>query len=400
MYIDRKIASTLLEATRTRPVVLVTGPRQVGKTTLLRRSFPGHAYLSFDSMLLAASAEEAPEEFVARLEGPIVIDEVQYAPAVLRAIKARVDAERGSFGRWLLTGSQRFELMRGAGESLAGRISILELASLSAAELRRAGFLAAEIGDELYLRGGYPELWAEREVEASLWFEDYIRTYVERDLKAIVNVKNLLDFRRFLGAAAARAGELLNYADLANGVGVSVNTIKSWVAALELSGLCYLLPPYFTNIGKRLVKTPKLYFADLGLLCALLGLRDGKLIDSGGLRGRLWEHLVFLELIKEGGFRPGRELFFYRDHGGAEVDFIAIDGGALRLIEAKHSERIRPERLAGPALTETLAAARAAESRIRCLVAAPTGANVLLPGRGYDVYDPRYTDGGSLSAVG
>ncbi len=384
MHFQRSLDQELRAAARTRPSLILTGARQVGKTTLLRHAFPTAEYVTFDNMLLAASAKESPNTFLDRFDGPVILDEIQYVPELFPALKERIDADRDVNGRWLLTGSQRFSLMRNLGESLAGRIAIFELLPLSAEELGSELIDYSSECIRLPYRGGYPELWTNREIDSKAWFEDYIRTYLERDLRELVQVKNLLDFRRFLGMAAARSGELINYSDLARGIGVSLNTIKTWISALEASGIVYILPPFHRNFEKRLIKTPKLYFTDTGLLCALLNIGSEEEAAKTPFAGFIWETFVFSELIKTMDARPGRDLFFYRDAAGAEIDFIIDRADRPLLIEAKNSQRIRSDRLAFGTIDELFPSAES-----RRLVAAPSGERRPLRMNGYTVYDPR-----------
>ena len=216
------------------------------------------------------------------------------------------------------------------------------LRPLGAEELRNKKHL--NFNDYLW-KGGYPELWSNPALDVGDFFESYIRTYIERDLKAIIDVKNLNDFRRFVRITASRAGQLLNYKGLSADVGVSDVTIKKWIHALEISGLVYLLPPYYANIGKRLIKSPKVYFADHGLLCYLLRIENESDWFAHAYKGNLWENLVMMELIKTFGLRPGVDLFFYRDQNGVEIDFVVEKKGVLSLIEAKAGERIHPGKL-------------------------------------------------------
>lgn len=389
MYFQRTIAAQLRQAAATRPSLIVTGARQVGKTTLLKASFPEASYITFDNILNMASAQESPGAFLDRFEGPVILDEIQYVPSLFPALKQRIDEDRDRNGRWLLTGSQRFELMRNVSESLAGRIAISHLETLSSQELRSGGLGFEDLAG-LIVKGGYPELWSKPLIESESWFEDYIKTYIERDLKEIVQARSLVDFRRFLSLAAARNGELLNYSDLGPASGVSNNTAKAWMAALELSGIVYILPPYFSNSGKRLVKQPKLYFADTGLACALVNIHSPGDLERSGFAGHLWENLVFTELVKSGRRRPGVDLFFFRDHSGVELDFLLADAAGLTLIDAKYSERIRPERLPFGKVE-----ARLGLPVVRRRVAAPTGSPLALPMDGYDIYDPRLEAAGA-----
>ncbi len=341
MWISRLCEEDLKQAAAIRPVVLITGARQTGKSSLLKHAFPETTYLTLDYPSLAQAAQESPEHFLNERPAPLIIDEIQYAPSLLRHIKPRIDEDRSKTGAYLLTGSQRFEPMAGVSESLAGRIRILELGTLSAEELRRA-----EQDTQRYLvRGGYPELWATPELSQRDFFEDYIATYLERDLNRILNVSNIRDFRRLMLACAARIGQLLNYADLARDTGVSANTVKTWINALEASGLVYILQPYHANIGKRLTKAPKLYFADHGLLCHLLNIQKLEQWHAHPLKGSLWENVVFCEYIKVKGYRPGYELFFYRDQNGVDMDFVVESEGKLLLIEAKSGENPDPRKL-------------------------------------------------------
>jgi len=337
MWIERSVSQQLLKASQTRPVVLLTGARQTGKSSLLIRLFSESKYITFDHIQQMESAKESPEHFLSQFQGATVLDEIQYVPELFREIKIFVDKDRMNYGKWMLTGSQRFELMEGISESLAGRISIINLETLSANELRSSKL--KNIEDHLW-KGGYPELWANKQLDSIDFFESYIRTYIERDLKQIIEVKNLADFRRFLKILAVRTGQLLNYRDISNDVGVSDVTIKKWVHALEMSGIIFVLPPFFSNIGKRLIKSPKIYFSDHGLACYLLGINSLQAWHAHPQKGNLWENFTVMELIKTHSLRPGENIFFYRDQNGVEIDFLIEKGRKLFFIEAKASERI------------------------------------------------------------
>lgn len=341
MWIKRNYTDKLLNAVNTRPVVLLTGIRQAGKSSLLQKLFSDADYVTLDKVLLAEEAEENPGKFLNRFKKQVIIDEIQYAPSLFRELKIRVDEERHVKGKWILTGSQQFPLMKEISESLAGRARILNLNTLSAKELNNANLLRNK--RDFLWKGGFPEIWAEG-LNAADFFEDYIQTYLERDLKQILNVINLRDFRRFLTLLAIRVGQLVNFSELSKGVGVSNNTIKSWVNALEVSGLIILLPPYYNNLGKRLIKSPKLYFCDNGIVSALLNIHSLQTLENSLHLGNIWENFVFSEFLKE-GFIPGKNLFFYRDQNGVEIDFIVEKKGEIYLIEAKNSERPRTEKL-------------------------------------------------------
>jgi predicted AAA+ superfamily ATPase len=321
------------------PAVVLTGARQVGKTTLLRTAFPEHRYVTLDVPAEAALAENDPAGFLGRHPEPLLVDEVQYAPALFRHLKVAIDAKR-RLGRILLTGSQKLTLMRGVTESLAGRAGVLELEALSAEEIRAVPRAAARLRDatEVLARGFMPALWADLRLPPHEFHASYVATYLERDLRQLVEVRSLRDFDRFLRLCAARNGQLLNKTDLARDVGVTTKTVQSWLAALEATGQITLLTPYFVNVGKRLTKTPKLYFHDPGLVAYLIGLDQDTLGRSPSI-GALWETLVFAELRKilaQTG-RPAA-LHFYREHEGSEVDFVIDRGGALSLIECKWTE--------------------------------------------------------------
>lgn len=341
MWINRNHTEKIKKAVKTRPAVLLTGVRQVGKSSLLQRLFKDAEYVTLDKIILAEEAEENPAKFLNRFDKQVIIDEIQYAPSLFRDLKIKIDEERDVKGKWILTGSQQFTLMKGISESLAGRARILNLYALSANELNQAGLLKNK--KDLLWKGGFPEIWAEN-LDATDFFEDYIQTYLERDLKEVLNVSNLRDFRRFLTILAIRVGQLINYTEISKDLGVSNNTIKAWVNALEVSGLIILLPPYYNNLGKRLIKTPKLYFCDNGLVSALLNINSLQTFEKSPHLGNIWENFVFTELIKE-DFKSGKDLFFYRDQNGVEIDFILEKNGEIYLIEAKYSERPKVDKL-------------------------------------------------------
>ena len=273
MWVDRRVKEKIFRSASSRPVVLLTGARQTGKNSLLKRIFPESSYITFDYLRQVEAAQESPQQFLRQFEGQTILDEIQYVPELFRELKILVDQEREVYGRWIIAGSQRFELMEQVSESLAGRISVINLETLSTMELRGCDIKPL---DNFFWRGGYPELWNNPHLEPEDFFENYVRTYIERDLRQIIEVKNLNDFRRFIRVLAARIGQLINYRDIAKDVGIADVTVKRWLHALVMGDLVYLLPPFFSNIGKRLVKAPKLYFSDHGLACYLLGIVDAE----------------------------------------------------------------------------------------------------------------------------
>lgn len=340
MWIEREFIPALKQISGQRPVVLLTGCRQSGKTSLLEQAFPKHRYVSLDLPLEAERAESAGEAFLADHAAPVIIDEIQYAPKLLRHIKHAVDRDRAAVGRYLLTGSQKLALMQGVSESLAGRVAVLELHSLSLREIQNA-FSAPRDTDallELIWKGGYPELHA-RQLDPKRFYADYVATYLERDVRQAINVRNLRDFDRFVRLCALRSGQLLNMNGLAGDAGVSPNTIRSWLSVLEASNVIHLLPPYFRNVGKRLVKAPKLYFLDTGLACHLAGLRSPNELKSSALVGAFFETLALGQLIRAHANRGlVAPLCYYRDHQGNEVDFLVPVGERAHLLECKWAQ--------------------------------------------------------------
>ena len=340
MSISRLFSQRLAEALAWHPVLVLTGPRQAGKTTLLREVFPHHHYVTLDLPSLASQAERDPEAFFRDHPPPVLIDEVQYAPGLFRHVKALVDRNREARGQFILTGSQSFLLMKEVSDSLAGRCVWFELENLALAELKADGVLSPGVVDwpHLLVRGQFPELWKFPDMPAADFLRTYLATYLERDVRQILNVTSLRDFERFIRLLAARSGQLLNKTELAKDVGVSTRAIGDWLAVLEASGQIVFLEPWFGNFGKRIVKSPKVYFRDSGLLCTLLGLDEKTLVKSPFL-GAVWEGFVFAEARKVSSPRMDRGRFwFYRDQTGREVDLIYEKGGMLNLLEIKWTE--------------------------------------------------------------
>jgi len=336
MWITRDVESWLERSARTRPVVVLTGARQTGKTSTLLRMFPNHGFVSLDLPTEAEQAEKEPHKFLGRHPSPMIIDEVQYAPGLFRHLKAVVDSHRTRNGQFLLTGSQKFTLMKSVSESLAGRAEIIELETLSFAEIR--GSLPRTTIEAAIVRGGFPELHANPDIDPVAFYNSYLATYLERDVRSLANVGNLRDFERFLRACALRSANLLNKADLARDVGIAPSTANSWLSALEASGQIVLLEPWFSNRTKSIVKSPKLYLADTGLLCALLNVRSESALLQSPAAGAIWETFVFAQL-RSRERRAGHfsSLFFWRDRT-REVDFVVDVGGRLELFEAKWTE--------------------------------------------------------------
>ena len=337
--IPRKLADKARQLAGWFPVVSVTGPRQSGKSTLVREVFPDFDYLNLEDPQLRTAALDDPVGFIRSRPGKLIIDEAQYAPDLFSMIQV-VSDERNEPGQYVLSGSQNFLLLKRITQSLAGRVGILRLLPLSYGEA-----LAAEPGltaDGFMFSGGYPRLHATG-MPAEVFFDAYVSTYIERDAGDYLDVRNLDAFRKFLGLCALNAGNLVNYAKLADGVEVSASTVRSWLSILESSYIAFELMPYHTNARKRLTKTPKLYFHDTGLLCHLLGIGSlAELLVSPHL-GMVFENLVVAETLKR-HFNEGRTpgLFFYRDDSKVEVDLVdATDPSRPELVEIKSGQTYR-----------------------------------------------------------
>lgn len=335
MWFQRLLTPTLLERAASRPAVVVTGARQTGKTSLVRRIFPNHGYVSLDLPSAAAQAENDPRAFLARYPAPLIVDEIQYAPGLLRHLKREIDGNRGENGRYILTGSQPFQLMSGVSESLAGRAAILTLGGLSFSEIR--ALQPDSSIDSFILRGGYPELHEKPGLDAYGFFESYVATYLERDLRSMLQVGSLRDFERFLRACALRTSQMVNRAELARDVGIAPSTAGEWLSVLERSGIIAFLEPWFSNRTKTLVKTPKLHFCDSGLCAFLMGMQTLGDLYSSPLNGALWETTIFSELRRLLSVRGGWQLHYWRDRS-KEADFLLHKAGNFHLADAKWSE--------------------------------------------------------------
>jgi uncharacterized protein len=331
--IPRQATSTLQRLAKGFPILALTGPRQSGKTTLAKHVFAQKAYVSLENPDELEFANSDPRRFLARFDQGAILDEVQRCPALLSWLQTLVD-ERGVMGDFVLTGSAQFELIAGITQSLAGRVGRVELLPLSAQELKAANKLPSDLNTML-LQGGYPSLY-DREVSPQDWFSNYIATYIERDVRQLIAVRDLSQFQRFVKMCAARSGQLLNLTSLGADCGLSANTAREWLSVLEASYLVTRLQPHHQNFGKRLVKSPKLYFLDVGLMAWLLGIRDAQTLDTHASRGALFETFVVSELIKQ-RFNQGQasDLYFWRDSTGHEVDVLLDTPTGLQAIEIK-----------------------------------------------------------------
>ena len=335
--ITRAITPVLQQRAASLPVVTVTGPRQSGKTTLCRMTFPEMAYANLERPDLRAFAHDDPQGFLANYPDGAIFDEIQRVPNLLSWIQVDVD-QRQQMGRFILTGSHQFELNQQISQSLAGRTALLSLLPLSVAELPASASLPSI--DSLIFMGGYPRVHADA-LSPPVAMGDYFETYVQRDLRDLLEIRNLALFEKFVRLAAGRVGQLLNMQSLAADVGVSGNTAGHWISILEASYIVFRLPPWFENIGKRLVKAPKLYFYDTALAAWLMGITKIEHLAAHPLRGGLFENLAVLEFFKAYANRGERpNLHFYRDSAGQEADLLIEAGRQLHLVEIKSAQTI------------------------------------------------------------
>jgi hypothetical protein len=331
--IPRKAHATLLRLARGFPVIAITGPRQSGKTTLAKAAFPDKPYLSLEDPDIRDIAETDPRHLLASYPEGAILDEVQRAPHLFSYLQTYVDYAL-SPGMFILTGSQQFGLLSGISQTLAGRVGLVQLLPFSIQELTDAAILPDNLDTMLY-QSGYPPLY-DRALSPIDWFAGYVTTYVERDVRQLINVRDLSTFQRFLKMCAARTGQLLNLSSLASDCGITHNTAAAWISVLEASYIIHLLRPHFGNFNKRLVKAPKLYFCDAGLAAWLLGIRRVEDVAFHAQRGNLFETLIvseFLKLCWNDGMPSN--LFFWRDSKGLEIDLLLVRGETLTPIEIK-----------------------------------------------------------------
>ncbi len=357
-YISRNLEKVVTEVTKEYPVVLVTGPRQVGKTTMLQKLMEGtsRSYVSLDDLNERSIAKNDPELFLQLHKPPVLIDEVQYAPELFTYIKIYVDRNHNPGDFWL-TGSQVFKLMRGVQESLAGRVAVLSLTSLSQAEIcngkmepftvdiealltrakERKPADAREIFDRIF-KGSMPAIVSGKNSNSQIFYSSYLTTYIERDVKELSDAIDLLKFLNFITAAAARCSQMLNIADIARDADISQKQAKDWLGILETLGIIFYLHPYSNNLLKRLVKTPKLYFYDTGLVCYLTKWSSAETLESGAMNGAVLENYVVAEIMKT-YLNSGKEpfMYYYRDKDAKEIDIVLEHDGVLNPLEIKKS---------------------------------------------------------------
>lgn len=332
--IRRTLEDQLERLASAQPVLTITGPRQSGKTTLARTTFPSHRYISLETPSERELAHEDPLAFLARFDGGgAILDEIQRVPELTSYLQAVID-EDPTPGRIVLTGSQSMALLAGVSQSLAGRTALLELLPLELAEIRRFPDAPTDL-DTLLWKGGYPRIH-DRGLQANEWLADYTATYLERDVRSLLNVGDLASFHTFLRLCAGRVGSLLNLASLAADCGIAQPTARNWISVLEASFIVFRLPPFHANLGKRLTKHSKLYFHDCGLAASLIGIQSADQLGTHPLRGALFENWAISEIQKMHRHRARRvELSFYRDRDRHEIDLVADEGGELTAIEIK-----------------------------------------------------------------
>ena len=333
-YIPRQIESELLLASKHFSGLILTGPRRAGKTTLLRKLFPKAQYYLLEDPDIIARLRADPRSFIEEIRPPAILDEIQNVPEIIGYVRTQIDRSPNKKGRWFLTGSQESPLMKGATESMAGRAAVFHLLPFSFLEAPKVSLF----------HGGFPEVLAHPSVSQT-WFRSYIQTYLERDVRAISSIRDLATFRRLLSLLASRCGQILNRTDLAAPLGVTVPTISEWLNILEITSQIILVPPFYENFGKRLIKSPKLYFCDSGLACHLLGIESENMLNRSAFLGAVFEGFVASEIIKhQMNSGRSRQLYYFRDQQGLEVDFLVPAGDRrLILVEAKASRTILPE---------------------------------------------------------
>lgn len=332
--VERDITRQLKLAARSFPATVVTGPRRSGKTYLLRHLFPKAEYYLFEDPDIISRFRQDPQGFLDGVRPPVILDEIQNLPEVFNYVRSRIDANPRKKGQWFLTGSQEAGLMRNVTESMAGRAAVLQLLPLSLNESPKVAPLL----------GGHPEVLAKPKA-AKLWFSSYLQTYLERDVRSVTAVQDLGAFRRFMSLLATRHGQILNKTDLAAPLGMSVPGVGKWLDILETTAQIFVIPPFFENVGKRIIRSPRIYIADSGMACHLLGIDTIGELEKSPFLGAIFEGFIAAEIIKaqvNAGMR--RELYYFRDQQGLEVDFILPGkNGSMTMIEAKASRTVKPE---------------------------------------------------------
>lgn len=352
-FVERNAAKTLKRLSKSFPVIGITGPRQAGKTTLAQHHFPKKPYVSLENPDQLDFAHTDPKGFLAQFPKGAILDEVQRCPSLFSYLQGLVDAT-GQMGQFVLTGSQQFGFRAQLSQTLAGRIGLIHLLPFSVSELSANGGIPLSL-NELLWKGFYPPVY-DRSIQPNDWYANYTQTYIERDVQQLIQVKDLNAFRTFLRICAGRAGQIINLSGIGNDCGVSHNTIKEWLSVLEAGYIVFRLPPHFKNFSKRLIKSPKLYFYDTGLLCWLLGIKQPDQLATNPLRGAIFENFVIGEILKTqyaNGDTPS--LYFWRDNIGLEIDLIIDRGQTLIPVEIKAGQTVNPDFLKNLEKWKTLA---------------------------------------------
>ena len=342
MFIHRQISEQVKRAAEQLPVLFLTGPRQSGKTTLLRHLFPDYNFVNFEEPDIRHWAIEQPREFLENNPRPIIIDEAQYVPDIFSYIQSIVDTYQEP-GMYILSGSQNFLMMEKITQSLAGRTAVLSLFPFSYREIQHLDTNSST--NECILNGFYPRLFHDV-TDRALFYKSYVNTYVERDVRQLANIGNVNDFVRFMRLCAGRSGQLLNISSLATETGITYNTCKTWISYLTTGNIIRLLPPYYKNFNKKIVKAPKLFFTDTGLLCYLLDISSAETLALHPLRGAIFETLIYTELMKA-NINTGERasLWFWRDNHGTEIDFLLESNATIHAIEVKSGTNFHEEYL-------------------------------------------------------
>ena len=343
--IKRRITPIIQSMVSKYPILALTGPRQSGKTTLLKAVFPDYQYVSLENPDNRSFAIDDPSGFLREYNTRVIFDEVQRVPDLFSYLQTVVDSN-AEMGQFILSGSQNFHLMEGITQSLAGRVAILKLLPFDSPELKQEGLLT-QGWEELIIKGFYPAIY-DRKLDSSVFYANYLQTYIDRDVAALTNIQDMRRFRNFIGLCAARHGQLLNLSNLANKSGISQPAAKSWLSILESSYIIFLLQPYYENFSKRIVKTPKLYFYDVGLVSFLLGLRHVDDLNDRTLLGSLFENLVIADLIKQNQHQYLlRDYWFWRDSNRHEVDLLTKRGNEFDIYEIKSTRTVLSKSLKG-----------------------------------------------------
>lgn len=346
MLVYRQVKDSIKQLIEKYPIIALTGPRQSGKTTLLKSMFSDYRYVSLENPDVRNFAETDPLSFLKQYDKYVIFDEIQRVPHLFSYIQSIVD-DSGIMGQFIFSGSQNFHLMQNITQSLAGRVAIFRLFPFDFQELKSAGLLQNDYSEHL-LKGFYPAIY-DRNIDAVDFYPNYIETYIQRDVSELLAIQDMSMFRKFLALCATRAGQILNMSSLAKECGISSPTVKSWLSALENSYVIFLLQPYYKNFSKRITKSPKLYFYDTGLLCNLLRISDISQVSNQAIKGALFENMVVSEYVKQKYHKNERQtdLWFWRDSAGNEVDLLIEKPQLTEIVEIKATQTVMPDLFKG-----------------------------------------------------